>query len=137
LLGSSFSVNDKDIKLSERLFIPGSKLRGFERGKIGPKDGDDFIGGNYVVTFNASSTVPYILQNNENLDLKLFFDAGNVWGVDYSNLIDESNKLRSSTGVAVEILTPVGPLSFSYSEAITKATSDITETFRFQLGTTF
>ena len=135
--GAVNSLTNEDVRVSKRLYAPSRRLRGFETGKVGPKDGDDFIGGNYVLTFNASSTVPYILQNNQNLDLKLFFDAGNVWGVDYSSLIDESNELRSSTGVAVEILTPVGPLSFSYSEAITKAASDITETFRFQLGTTF
>ena len=62
---------------------------------------------------------------------------GNVWGVDYSSTIDDSNKIRSSSGVALEWLTPVGPLSFSYAEAITKAATDKTESFRFQLGTTF
>ena len=40
------------------------------------------------------------------------FDAGNVWGVDYSSSLDESNSIRTSTGFALEILTPVGPLSF-------------------------
>ena len=43
-------LKDDDIKLSERLFIPSKKLRGFERGKVGPKDGNDFIGGNYVIS---------------------------------------------------------------------------------------
>ena len=60
-----------------------------------------------------------------------------VWGVDYSDTVDESNKIRTSTGVALELLTPVGPLTFSFAEAITKASTDVTETFRFQLGTTF
>ena len=73
----------------------------------------------------------------ENIDFKVFFDAGNVWGVDYSDTVDESNKIRTSTGVALELLTPVGPLTFSFAEAITKASTDVTETFRFQLGTTF
>ena len=104
---------------------------------MGPKDGDDYVGGNYVATINASTTIPYILQTMENMDLKLFLDAGNVWGVDYSSSVDDSNKIRSSTGVALEILTPVGPLSFSYAEVITKAGTDKTESFKFQLGTTF
>ena len=56
----------------------------------------------------------------ENLDLKVFFDAGNVWGVDYSSSINDSNKIRSSSGVALEISTPVGPLSFSFAEALQK-----------------
>ena len=42
------SLSGDDIKLSERLYIPGKKLRGFESGKIGPKDGSDYIGGNYI-----------------------------------------------------------------------------------------
>ena len=67
----------------------------------------------------------------------MFLDAGNVWGVDYSSSIDDSNKIRTATGVALEILTPVGPMSFSLAEAISKATTDQTESFRFQLGTTF
>ena len=81
--------------------------------------------------------IPYLLQTLETVDLKLFFDAANVWGVDYSSSVDDSNKIRSAFGAAVEVLTPVGPLSFSLSQPITKASGDIVETFRFQLGTTF
>ena len=71
------------------------------------------------------------------MDVKVFFDAGNIWGVDYSSTLDDSSKLRTSAGLALEILTPVGPLSFSYAEAISSATTDKTESFKFQLGTTF
>ena len=113
------SLSNEDVRASKRLYIPSSRLRGFETGKVGPTDGSDHVGGNYVVTFNTSSTIPYILQTQENMDVKLFFDAGNIWGVDYSSTLDDSNKLRTSAGVALEILTPVGPLSFSYAEAIT------------------
>ena len=129
--------NNKDVRVSKRLYAPQRRLRGFETGKVGPKDGDDFVGGNYVATANISTTVPFIFQTLENTDVKIFFDAGNVWGVDYSNTIDESNKLRSSTGIALEFLSPLGPLSFSFAETITKASTDVTESFRFQLGTTF
>ena len=73
------SVTDDDVRVSKRLYAPSSRLRGFQRGGVGPKDGDDYVGGNYVATFNASTTIPYILQTMENMDLKLFFDAGNVW----------------------------------------------------------
>ena len=131
------ALSDDDVRVSKRLYAPKNRLRGFESGKVGPKDGKDFVGGNYVATFNASSTIPFVLQSMENLDLKVFFDAGNVWGVDYSSSINDSNKIRSSSGVALEITTPVGPLSFSFAEAITKANTDKTETFRFSIGTTF
>ena len=137
-LKSIHSLDDKkDVRVSKRLYAPSKRLRGFESGKIGPKDGKDHVGGNYVFTFNTSSTVPFVLETMENIDLKVFLDAGNVWGVDYDSSLNDSNKLRSSSGVALEILSPIGPVSFSYAEAITKAATDKTESFRFQLGTTF
>ena len=137
LLGSSFSANNKDIKLSERLFIPGSRLRGFERGRIGPKDGEDFIGGNYMSAINLSSSIPQIFENAQNLDLSLFFDAANVWGIDYDKSISENSEIRSSIGIGLNWTTVIGPLSFSLAQPITKADTDIVETFRFNLGTTF
>ena len=38
---------------------------------------------------NFSSTVPQILENAENIDLVLFLDAANLWGVDYDSSLDE------------------------------------------------
>ena len=121
------STSDDDVRISNRLYAPSNRLRGFEKGKVGPKVGKDYVGGNYVATFNASSTIPYLLQTMENMDFKVFFDAGNVWGVDYSDTVDNSNKIRSSAGIALEMLTPVGPLTFSFAEAITKASTDVTD----------
>ena len=136
-LGAANSLSDDDIKLSERLNIPSSRLRGFEFGKIGPKDGADFVGGNYMSALNMSSTLPNFLENAENTDFLVFIDAANLWGVDYDSTIDDSNKIRSSYGVGVDWFTPIGPLSFSLSQTISKASTDQTESFRFDLGTTF
>ena len=131
------SLTNDDVRVSKRIYAPTSRLRGFESGKVGPVDGTDHIGGNYVVTFNTSSTIPYILQTQESMDLKVFFDAGNIWGVDYSSSLDDSNTIRTSTGLALEWITPIGPLSFTYAEALSKASTDKTQSFKFQLGTTF
>ena len=135
LRGAS-SLSGDDIKLSERLYIPGRKLRGFESGKIGPKDGSDFIGGNYVSTINATTTIPKILENVQSVDIVLFADAANIWGVDYDSSLDKSG-IRSSVGVGLDWLTPVGPLTFSFAQPITKESTDIEETFRFNIGTSF
>ena len=134
---SANSLSGKDIKLSERLFLPSSKLRGFESGKVGPKDGADYIGGNYAASINIASSLSQILPNSQNTNVSIFFDAANVWGVDYSSALNDENKIRSSIGVAVDFFTPIGPLNFSLSEPITKGKNDITESFRFNLGTTF
>ncbi len=131
------SLSGKDVKLSDRLYLPESRLRGFESGKIGPKVGKDFIGGNYALSFNANTTLPQILPNLESADFSLFFDAANVWGIDYNDTIGDGGKIRASVGLAVDLFTPIGPLNFSFSEPISKGKYDITETFRFNLGTTF
>ena len=133
----SNSLTDKNVKLSDRLYLPANKLRGFESGKVGPKDGADFIGGNYVSSINVASTLPKILPNLQNTNLSIFFDAANIWGVDYDSSLSKESKIRSSIGIAVDFFTPVGPLNFSLSEPITKSNNDITESFRFNLGTTF
>ncbi len=136
-LSSVNSISDKDVKLSDRLFIPSNRLRGFELGKVGPRDGTDYVGGNYAAAFNISSTLPQILPNSQNTDFSIFFDAGNVWGVDYSSVLSDSSSIRSSIGIAVDFFTPIGPLNFSLTEVISKDKNDVTESFRFNLGTTF
>ena len=137
VLKGASSISGDNIKLSERLTIPYSRLRGFESGKVGPKDGADFVGGNYLATINLQSNIPFLFENSQNLDTVFFFDAANIWGVDYDSSIDDSNKIRSSVGIGIDWLTAVGPLNFSLSEVITKNDTDVEETFRFNLGTTF
>ena len=131
------SLSGNDIKLSDRLFLPSSKLRGFESGKVGPKDGNDFIGGNYAASINVATSLSQIMPNSQNTNFSIFFDAANIWGIDYNSTLDSENKIRSSVGIALDLFTPIGPLSFSLSEPITKGKNDITESFRFNLGTTF
>ena len=133
---ASTSITGDNIKLSERLYVPQRKLRGFVNGKIGPKDGDDYIGGNYYALMNLSTTIPQILPNAQNIEVISFLDMANLWGVD-DNILDDGNKLRSSIGLGIDWFTPIGPLNFSFAHPITKNTSDKTETFRFNLGTTF
>ena len=130
------SLKNEDVKLSERLYIPSSSLRGFEFGKVGPKDGEDYIGGNFLSSININSTLPQILPNNQNTDFIIFMDIANVWGVDYDSSLDD-NEIRSSIGVGIDWFTPVGPLTFSLAQPINKGNNDKVENFRFNLGTTF
>ena len=137
LLKSANSLTNDDIKLSERLFVPSSRLRGFETGKIGPKDGKDYIGGNFVTAVNFNTTIPQLFPTAENFEFLFFVDAANIWGVDYDSSLDKSNDIRSSVGLAVDWMTVVGPLNFSLAQPITKSSGDKLQSFRFNLGTTF
>jgi len=130
------SLEGSDVRVSDRIFLNSKKLRGFEPGKIGPKDKQDFIGGNYASTVSVSTTLPTLLPELESVDFNLFLDAGNLWGVDYDSSLDNS-KIRSSTGLSIDWLTPIGPLNFIFAQPITKVSTDVEQTFRFDIGTTF
>jgi outer membrane protein insertion porin family len=130
------SLDGSDVRVSDRTYLSPRKLRGFEPGKIGPKDNLDFIGGNYASAASLSTTLPTFLPELESVDFNIFLDAGNLWGVDYDSSLDNS-KIRSSTGLSIDWLTPVGPLNFVFAQPITKASTDVEQTFRFDIGTTF
>ena len=130
-------LNDDDVRLNKRNFLSSKRLRGFQRGKVGPKDDKDHVGGNYAAAVNFEMNLPKLLPDSTNLDVGLFLDLGNVWGVDYDKSIDESNRLRSSAGLVANYSSPIGPLSFTFSQNLSKAPTDETESFNFNLGTTF
>ena len=78
-----------------------------------------------------------MFENSDKFDALIFLDIANIWGVDYDSSIDDSNKIRSAIGIGLDWFTAIGPLNFSLTESISKADTDITESFRFNIGTTF
>lgn len=130
-------LNDEDARLSKRQTLSNKRLRGFEKGKIGPVDENDHVGGNYAAAVNFDLALPNLLPESSSTDISLFLDFGNVWEVDYSDTIDESNKIRSSTGITANWSSPVGPMNFTLATNISKASTDKTESFNFNLGTSF
>ncbi|MFM7673760.1 MAG: outer membrane protein assembly factor BamA, partial [Candidatus Fonsibacter sp.] len=136
-LDSGVGIADKDIKLSDRIFATSRDLRGFQNRGVGPVDGGDHVGGNYLATLSLKSTFPNPLPEIVRPTTFLFLDSGNVWGVDYSDRVNDSNKIRSSLGVGIDVVSPLGPLSFSFSNVISKAPTDKVQNFTFNIGSTF
>ena len=130
-------LNDDDVRLNKRKNLSSKRLRGFKKGKVGPMDSKDHIGGNYAAAVNLEMNLPKLLPESTNFEIGVFLDAGNVWGVDYDKSINESNELRSSSGIIANYSSPIGPMSFVFSQNLSKASTDETESFNFQLGTTF
>ena len=130
-------LNDKDVRISKRINLSSNNLRGFEAGKIGPKDGKDYVGGNYAMSSNFELSLPNFLPESTKTDVGLFLDFGNIWKIDYDETLDDSNKIRSSAGINTSWISPVGPMTFILSQNISKASTDVTQSFNFRLGTTF
>ena len=131
------AFDDKDVKLSDRVFSTNSDLRGFEQRGVGPVDSGDHIGGNNLATLSLKSTFPNPIPENLRATTFLFLDMGNVWGADYSSSISDSSKLRSTTGIALDLMSPIGPLSFTYSIPLSKASTDKEQNFLFNIGSSF
>ena len=130
-------LNDDDVRLNKRRNLSSKRLRGFERGKVGPVDGSDHVGGNYAASLNFEASFPNLLPDSTKTEIATFLDFGNVWGVDYDDSLDDTNELRSTIGAAVSWMSPIGPMNFTLSSNLKKADTDKTQSFTFNLGTTF
>ena len=128
---------DEDFRFTRRLMLPQKRLRGFNTKKVGPKDGEDWVGGNFTTAFGVEAKLPNLLPESTRTDISFFIEAGNVWNVDYSDSLDDSNELRSSIGIAANVFTVIGPLSFTLAQDLSKGINDETEAFSFRLGTSF
>ena len=80
--------------------------------------------------------MPNLLPEATKTDVTAFFDV-EMFLCDYDSSIDDSNKIRSSTGLAASWLSPLGPMTFIFAKSLTKAETDETQGFNFRLGTTF
>ena len=136
-LANVFSFDNKDAKLSDRIFASQSDIRGFESRGIGPVDTGDHIGGNYLASLSFKSSFPNPIPENLRANTFVFFDTANVWGVDYSDTLSDSNKIRSSVGLAIDVMSPLGPLSFTYSVPLSKVSTDKEQKFLFNIGSSF
>ena len=134
---SIHGLDDKDVRLTNRLFLPGKRLRGFNTRKVGPKDGENYVGGNYSTALGFEAQLPHLLPESTRTDFSVFLDTGNVWSVDYSDTLDQTDKIRASIGVGANVWTTIGPLSFTLAQEISKSVNDDTEMFNFRLGTSF
>ncbi|WP_127806294.1 outer membrane protein assembly factor BamA [Hydrogenophaga sp. NH-16] len=118
-------------------------VRGFEQGTLGPTSavigsttGETVnIGGARNIVFNAEFIAPFPgAGNDRTLRWFAFVDAGNVYGE--SESIDFS-KMRSSVGVGLSWISPVGPLRFALANPVRKFSGDRIQKFQFQIGTSF
>ena len=137
LLTTINGMGSDKVRISKRKSLSSKRMRGFEKGKIGPVDGKDHVGGNYASVLNLEANLPNLLPDDTRTDIILFLDFGNVWGVDYDSSLNDSNKIRSTTGAMASWMSPVGPMTFTLSQNLSKANTDKTESFNFNLGTTF
>lgn len=131
-LANSF---DARLKTINSFSLGGLNFKGFDYRGIGPKSNNIYLGGNQYFTSTLGYGGSFLFDEKDNVNIKLFTTVGSIWDSDYST--DNNFDLRSSIGTSLDFLTPIGPISFSYSIPIDKKDSDTSRNFSFSIGSSF
>ena len=134
-LGITESLNDDKLKTVNSYGLGGLNFKGFDYRGIGPFENNIYLGGNKYFTSTFGYGSSFIFDKKDNINFKLFYTLGSLWDNDYS--ISDDYNLRSSFGVTFDVLTAVGPISFSYALPIKKENQDKLREFNFSIGSSF
>lgn len=151
-VGHIFGLGE-DVRINERFFLGGSRLRGFQQAGVGPRitRGDsllgDALGGNTFLAGSAEVFIPLGAVEEFGISASAFVDFGTLYGVDgdfadqvasgQSIQIRGTGSLRMSAGIGFSWKSPFGPIRFDFARAIKKEDFDETEFFQFNVGTRF
>tara|TARA_B100000963_G_scaffold2656_1_gene2077 strand:+ start:5445 stop:7691 length:2247 start_codon:yes stop_codon:yes gene_type:complete len=128
-------TSDDKLKTINAYSLGGLNFKGFDYRGIGPKQDGIYLGGNKFFTSTIGLGGSFLFDDKDNISTKLFYSVGSLWDSDYTN--QNEFDLRSSAGVSFDILTAIGPISFSYAIPIEKSNDDRTREFNFTIGTSF
>jgi outer membrane protein insertion porin family len=150
--GHISSWGGKDLRMLDHFQMGPNLVRGFAPSGIGPRDltagtTNDALGGSMYWGASLEAQTPlYFLPKEIGIKVAAFVDAGSLW--DYQgptswnvtgetlNVADNMT-IRSSAGMGFIWESPLGPLRFDFAYALTKASYDRTQFFRFSGGTKF
>lgn len=142
LEGGNLSYADNDSRVTDRFFLGSRVLRGFQAGGIGPRDNltDDPLGGNTFAVARLEAEFPLGLPEEYGISGGVFLDHGSVWDVGETfgaDVLFDDYTPRTVAGVALFWNTPVGPLRFNFTEALSAEDRDETRAFDVTISTQF
>ncbi len=142
--GGALNFMDGQSQVTDRFFLGPDTFRGFEAAGIGPRertDGgvNDALGGNFYAVARFEAEFPLGLPEEYGVRGGVFYDVGSLWGLDQTNsdVLYEDSSLRQTIGVSLFWTTPIGPLRFNWSEAISKERFDKEQNFNLTISTEF
>ena len=140
-LGFGAAVGERSFPVFKNFYGGGlGSVRGFEQGSLGPKDiSGTVVGGTQKLNVNAELLAPFPgVGNDKTLRMYGFLDAGSVGGPGYGlSVNDNASDLRSSAGVGLSWISPVGPLRLAFAWPVKKFEGDKMQSVQFQIGSSF
>lgn len=134
-LGIAQSLDGK-LKTIDSYSLGGLSFKGFDYRGIGKNNANNiYLGGSKYFTSTIGLGTNFFLSDNENLYLRFFGTIGSLWDGDYIN--NDNFNLRSSIGISLDYITPIGPLSIYYGIPIEKEENDKTRKLNFSIGSSF
>ncbi|MCG7623299.1 outer membrane protein assembly factor BamA [Epibacterium sp. Ofav1-8] len=145
-------LGDNNSRTVDRFLLASETLRGFEPGGIGPRDQsatgsggsyDDALGGNLYAVARFDAEFPLGLPEELGIRGGLFYDVGNLWGLDDSNagasgnVVGRDGSFRHVVGFSVLWTTGIGPLRFNFSKALVKEDYDKERNFDLTIQARF
>jgi len=131
-------LSNRPYPLFKNYFVGGlGSVRGFQQSTLGPSDTTNslYLGGPKKIVMNAEMLAPFPgAGNDRTLRLFAFTDVGRAFGEHEKISLSE---LRSSYGVGLSWISPMGPLRFSYAMPMRRQVTDKIQRLQFQIGTSF
>lgn len=141
--GGMLSYSKGQSRVVDRFQLGSGIMRGFEPGGIGPREYDsvngvnDALGGDKFAAVRLEALFPIGLPEEYGITGGVFYDVGNLWGLEYNSadIQYEKGAWRQAAGVSIIWITPVGPFRFNFSRAIAKELLDTANDFELTLAT--
>nr|WP_245819035.1 outer membrane protein assembly factor BamA [Marivita hallyeonensis] len=144
LEAGALSYSSGSSRVTDRFALGPNRMRGFEGGGIGPRevgpgDVNDPLGGNYFAVARFEAEFPLPVPEEYGISAGVFYDIGSLWGLEETNanVLYEDFTARQVIGVSLFWNTPLGPLRFNFSEALSSEEFDETQSFDLTISTQF
>lgn len=137
MLGYAHGIGGRPLPVFKNLYAGGiGTVRGFEQSSLGPQDAQgNALGGAKLLVADFEYQFPFPGTGaDRSLRLSLFNDNGYVWGENQKVTLSD---MRSSIGIGLSWISPIGPLKFSIAKPIRDKSTDKLQSFQFTVGTAF
>ena len=137
LIGYAHGLGGRPLPIFKNLYAGGiGTVRGFQQSSLGPQDAQgNALGGGKLLVADFEYQFPFPGTGaDRSLRMSVFNDNGYVWGENQKISLSD---IRSSIGIGVSWISPIGPLKFSIAKPIRHQPTDKLQTFQFTVGAGF